>query len=240
MYVNYLKKSIAMKGRFFPAYSFVINRDGVSACVSISAMRKLAGIPYYVGVIYCADDKWRTAVFRQKGGDLYNVGSREKPMWVNAGTNLFSSFDRKIKDEKYKNGGKLPCPLFAEAKAANEKLAAEKQLKDVTPVLQRNLNTYEYIPMGNTRYELSKQNADNADYGVAIGTDTPVYASTGKTTNVVGGMKHPFGKYRPEQKAEYAGPSDRECAKRNLEKEIGFNQYNRESVRNYCDRLMAE
>lgn len=184
MYINYLKKTIPIKGRFFPAFSFVANRDGVSACVSMSGIKKLAGIPYYFGSIYI-DAKWYDAIFREKSGDLYNVGTRKKPQWLTTGTRLFSSFDRKIKDERYKAGGELPCPLFAEAKEKNTAIKEEKALKAITPTLQRDLNSYEYIPMKNTRYELSKQNADNADYGVAIGTDTPVYAATGKVDRFV-------------------------------------------------------
>lgn len=41
------------------------------------------------------------------------------------------------------------------------------------------------LPYGNTYYELRKANADNADFGNAIGTDTPCWAETGKTSPVV-------------------------------------------------------
>ena len=102
------------------------------------------------------------------------------------------------------------CATKPHEKAVSPKLDDFRANREIiksgcAPLEKRANNTF--LPDSRTYYELRKANADNADFGTAIGTDTPCWNETGKTSAVV---KPPKKRDYKEEKLTIIGKNNNE------------------------------
>lgn len=116
------------------------------------------------------DGTWKKAVFFETGTVFVNCAKL-----VGRYPEIFEGFYNKLKTAQK--------PVASKYVGIEEIVPHDRKIPSITP-------------MRNTRYELAKHNADNADTGykykannASIGTDTPVWHETGKVSAVLSKTK---------------------------------------------------
>ena len=180
MKIRVTNHPITMMGLKVPSNRPYVNENDFK--VVFNKVRIFEMSAYVTGVYYNADagkdGAWTMCRLYSYGTFLYMVSGRMLKAHFRISREDTDKIFNKVESCAHKPHEKAVSPKLDDFRKNRESIRS-----GCAPLEKRANNTV--LPYSNTAYEIRKANMDNADFGNAIGTDTPCWHETGKTSAVV-------------------------------------------------------